>query len=62
MPTFFARGRIAWICAMALGLVLFIIGMVQKPIAVWAATTGAAFVVFGMVFLILSFVTHGATD
>lgn len=60
VPLFTARGRIAWYCAIGLGLVLLVVGLVLNEL--WLIVAGIAFVVFGGVFLILSYVTHGRTD
>ena len=62
MPTIVVRGRLAWICAMILGAILIIVGAVMNPAQVFLIVGGVAFFVFGLVFLILSFATRGATD
>lgn len=60
MVGIFARGRIAWILAMILGVVLIIVGAV---IANWALlVAGIVVFLFGLIFLILSYVTKGQTD
>jgi hypothetical protein len=60
MPGIFARGRIAWILAMILGFVLIVVGAVT---ANWALLIGGIVILlFGLVFLILSYVTKGRTD
>lgn len=57
---FFARGRLAWIAALVLGIVLIVIGaLIPNTFLIIA---GAAFAAFGLLFLILSLVTGGATD
>ncbi len=55
-----ARGRIAWILAMILGAILIVIGAATSN--TWLLVVGIAFFVFGLVFLILSFVTKGRSD
>lgn len=57
---FTARGRIAWYCAIAFGLVLLVVGLALPQ--TWLTIVGIAFIVFGGVFLILSFLTKGGTD
>ena len=56
-------GRPGWIAAMVVGLVLAIVGAVAfhpaNPIVIGA---GVAIFVLGLIFLILSFVTHGRSD
>lgn len=56
----FARGRIAWVAAIVLGLVLLIIGLAMN--LQWLWIVGIAFAVFGAVFLIISLVTKGQSD
>ena len=58
---FIARGRIAWYCAMALGLILLLIGVFTGP-NIPLIVTGAAFLLFGLVMLIISFATGGRSD
>lgn len=60
MPTVIVRGRPAWIAAIVLGVGLLVAGLAtsQTPLLVG----GAAFAAFGLVFLILSLATGGATD
>lgn len=60
MGGLFARGRIAWVLGLALGIILLIIGIVIP--SMWLIIAGAVVVVFCGVFLILSYVTHGQTD
>lgn len=60
MARFIARGRAAWICSLVLGVILVVVGIVVKQTIV--AIVGGAFALFGLVFLILSFVTGGRTD
>jgi hypothetical protein len=62
MLSIFARGRIAWILSMILGTILVIVGSILSPTNFFVIVAGAAFFLFGLVFLILSFVTHGQTD
>ena len=62
MTLFFARGRIAWICAMVLGVILVVVGAVLNPQNMFLIGTGAAFFVFGLIFLIISLVTKGQSD
>lgn len=57
---FFARGRPAWIASIVLGVILVIVGAVTS--AAWWYVAGGGFALFGIVFLILSFVSGGATD
>lgn len=56
----FARGRIAWVAAIVLGLVLLIIGLAMT--LQWLWIVGVAFAVFGAIFLIISLVTKGQSD
>lgn len=56
----FARGRIAWVAAIVLGLVLLIIGLAMN--LQWLWIVGVALAVFGAVFLIISLVTKGQSD
>lgn len=60
MVGFFARGRIAWYLAIALGLILLIWGIVAA--ITWLWVVGIIFILFGGIFLILSYVTKGQTD
>jgi hypothetical protein len=60
MPGIIARGRIAWILAIVLGVALIVVGAVTT--SYWAIGTGSGFALFGVIFLILSFVTRGRTD
>ena len=61
--TIFARGRIAWILGMVLGSILVVVGAVAiTPPNTFLIAAGGGFFLFGLVFLILSFVTHGQTD
>lgn len=66
-----ARGRIAWILAMIVGLAGIIAGAAigaakswtwNHGVAGWLIGTGAAFAVVGLIFLVMSYVTHGRTD
>jgi hypothetical protein len=54
------RGRLAWVAAALLGLVLLIAGAATHQTVIILG--GVSFMVFGLVFLVLSFVTGGATD
>ncbi len=60
MVGFIARGRIAWILAIVLGAVLLIVGI--GPGNTFLIVVGAAFLVFGLIFLIMSLATKGRTD
>jgi membrane-bound ClpP family serine protease len=60
VPIITARGRIAWILAMILGAILFIVGASTQQ--TFFLVAGIAFFVFGLVFLILSLVSKGRTD
>jgi hypothetical protein len=62
MTLFFAKGRIAWICAMVFGVILVVVGAVLSPPNVFLIVTGAAFFVLGLIFLIISLVTKGQSD
>jgi hypothetical protein len=63
MPSIVVTGRWAWILAMITGVVLVIVGAAAfSPPSVPMIVAGCAFFLFGLVFLILSFVTKGATD
>jgi hypothetical protein len=56
----FARGRIAWILGMVFGIIVAIVGAVMNN--TFLIVVGSGFGLFGLVFLILSLVTHGQTD
>jgi hypothetical protein len=60
MVSLFARGRIAWIAAIVLGVILIIIGAAAP--STFALVAGILFALVGGVFLVLSLVTKGATD
>lgn len=60
MPGVIIRGRWAWIASIVLGAVLLVIGIVLGQIVV--ICVGVGFIIFGVIFLILSFVTGGQTD
>ena len=60
VPLFTAWGRTAWYCAIGFGLVLLVLGLILT--LMWLIIVGIAFMVFGGVFLILSYVTRGQTD
>jgi drug/metabolite transporter superfamily protein YnfA len=60
MVSLFARGRIAWILSIVLGVILIIIGAAAP--STFALVAGIVFALFGGVFLVLSLVTKGATD
>jgi hypothetical protein len=66
MPGIIARGRIAWILALVFGVVLIVAGAIgaanKEGWGGWLLGIGAAFALFGLIFLILSFVTKGQTD
>jgi len=56
-------GRWAWILAMIAGVVLVIVGVAAfHPASVPLIIAGCAFFVFGLVMLIVSFATGGASD
>lgn len=54
------RGRPAWIAASIFGLILLIIGLVIN--VSFLTFVGGAFLVLGLIFLIISFATHGQSD
>jgi drug/metabolite transporter superfamily protein YnfA len=54
------RGRAAWIASLVFGIALLVVGIVIGQVFLMVA--GGAFALFGLVFLILSLVTGGATD
>lgn len=54
------RGRLAWIASIVLGAVLLVIGLIKG--IVFLSIAGGGFLLFGIVFLILSLVTGGRTD
>jgi hypothetical protein len=56
-----ARGRAAWIGAIILGVILGVIGALTGP-SIFFIVAGGAFFLFGLVMLILSYVTGGASD
>ena len=56
------RGRIAWILAMIVGVVLVIVGAVMHPMSVPMIIAGCLFFAIGLVFLIVSYATGGASD
>ena len=58
---FIARGRIAWILSMLLGVGLILAGVFTGP-NVPIIVAGGAFFVFGLVMLIISLATGGRTD
>jgi membrane-bound ClpP family serine protease len=60
VPILTARGRIAWILAMILGVILFIVGATTHQ--TFFLVAGILFFVFGLIFLILSLATKGRTD
>jgi hypothetical protein len=58
-----ARGRMAWILGTVLGSILIVVGTVNiTPPKTSLITTGAGFILFGLLFLILSLVTHDQPD
>jgi hypothetical protein len=59
---FLATGRIAWILAMVVGVILIIVGAVMHPTSVPMIIAGCLFFVIGLIFLIASYVTGGASD
>jgi drug/metabolite transporter superfamily protein YnfA len=54
------KGRLAWIAAIVLGVILIIVGAVQP--STFFLIAGIVFAAFGVIFLILSLVSKGATD
>jgi len=71
MPGVIIRGRAAWVAGLVFGLILVIIGVVIGSVKGWAWSSGlggwlvgvgAAFAVFGGIFLIMSIATKGQTD
>ena len=60
MPSLVIRGRLAWVAAIVLGVILIIIGAVQP--STFFLIAGIVFAAFGAIFLILSLVSRGATD
>lgn len=58
--SFIARGRIAWILALIVGAGMIVVGALTPN--VFFIIGGGLFALFGLTFLILSFVTGGATD
>ena len=60
MPAIMISGRPAWIASMVLGAILLVVGIVISQVVV--AIAGGVFLGFGLIFLILSFVTRGQTD
>jgi membrane protein implicated in regulation of membrane protease activity len=60
MVRLIARGRIAWILAIILGVVLLIVGIASNN--TFLIVVGAAFLIFGLIFLIMSLATKGQTD
>ena len=60
MASIIVRGRGAWIAAIGFGILLIIVGLATSQIGI--VVGGSAFSLFGIVFLILSLVTRGATD
>lgn len=62
MPSVIVRGRWAWICGMVLGIILVIVGAVIHPTSTVLIVAGCAFFLFGLVMLIISFATGGASD
>jgi membrane protein implicated in regulation of membrane protease activity len=60
MIGFFARGRIAWILALIVGVGLIIAGALVPN--TFLLIVGVAAAAFGLIFLILSLVSGGATD
>lgn len=66
-----ARGRIAWILAIACGLVAVLSGAAiaaakswswSHSVAGWLVGVGSAFAVVGAIFLIASYATGGRSD
>ena len=57
---FFAKGRLAWIAALVFGIVMIVVGALTPN--TFFIVGGALFAAFGLLFLILSLVSGGATD
>ena len=59
---FLAKGRIAWILAMVVGVVLVIVGAVMHPTSVPMIVAGCLLFAIGLIFLIASYASRGASD
>ncbi len=60
MPSVVISGRPAWIAGIVLGVILLVIGIVASQTVLIIG--GVGFMVLGLLFLILSFVTGGQSD
>ena len=60
MPGIVITGRPAWIAGIVLGVILLVIGIVASQTVLIIG--GVGFIVLGLLFLILSFVTGGQSD
>ena len=60
MPGIVISGRPAWIVGIVLGVILLVIGIVASQ--TFLIIGGVGFMVLGLLFLILSFVTGGQSD
>ena len=60
MPSVVISGRPAWIAGIVLGVILLVIGIVASQ--TFLIIGGVGFMVLGLLFLILSFVTGGQSD
>lgn len=60
MPSVVITGRPAWIAGIVLGVILLVIGIVTSQTILIIG--GVAFMVLGLLFLILSFATGGRSD
>ena len=60
MPSVVISGRPAWIAGIVLGVILLVIGIVASQTVLLIG--GVGFMVLGLLFLILSFVTGGQSD
>jgi len=60
MPSIVITGRPAWIAGIVLGVILLVIGIVASQTVLIIG--GVGFIVLGLLFLILSFVTGGQSD
>ncbi len=60
MVSLFSRGRIAWILAIVVGIIVLIIGIATNT--VFLIIVGIALIILGGIFLALSYGTRGQTD
>jgi hypothetical protein len=54
------RGRAAWFCGIALGIILLVVGLAMNQVII--AIAGGVFLGLSIIFLILSYATRGLTD